>query len=201
MITITRENLHAALRAVLPFASQDETRMRLNGIRLEVTSGHLYLIATDGHTLANAQPQCKAQSDGWGFLTVAQAKGLALAIKPRAAERHLEVVITLGPESIAVEGISHGYPRTEEKDQFPPWRQVTPDRANAKDDAVAVFSLDPRYLERAGRAARDFCPSIIGYRISVPAESLDPVRLDLSHPERGDLVIVIMPRRDEEEGL
>lgn len=51
-ISIDAQVLHAAISAVYPCISRDESRMTLNALYFEFTNGLLTLTATDGHRLA-----------------------------------------------------------------------------------------------------------------------------------------------------
>lgn len=198
MITISRGNLYRTLRAVSAFMSEDPTRFHLNAVYLEADSGALHVVATDGHTLAAARPDCRVTGSPASALVRAEdVERLIKALKPAKATDHLEVVVTLGTEiTLSGPGAMNVAPVRALDERFPPWRQVTPDaNVSGTGKGTPLIGVDPRYLARAGLAAKHFGADGGGFRVSVPKGELDPIRLDISEPDTGSLCIIIMPMR------
>jgi hypothetical protein len=236
MITITREALYRSLRAVEEFQCQDPTRFHLAGVHVEARSsgprGELRLVATDGHTMAIAQPLCRVTADGTSTLPSATVAKLIRALRPAkwnaghefatavAASGHVTITGWTSAEwdaepgkaadkrreeIAAVRGVAlDPVKRTRDRDEFPPWRAVVPER-EAVDRSKKGAPPAPEYLcaawqyvERAGAAARRFGIEISaprGLLLRVPEDDLSPLRFDIAEPDTGDLTIVVMPMR------
>lgn len=222
MITLERETLHAALRAVLPFVSQDPTRTPLINVLFEQTSNGLTIAATDGVSCIEARPKCTVGGTHEGRKVVVAAErveALIAAVKPGKARlpgdlltlvigrpvdpTETPAVLVSGPELEA-----HAMPGVP-KVAFPPLDRVIPERVTDVDgadrDGVRLLGLWPALLARAGTAAGHFAASRTlttanynrsrEFQVTWPTDPLSPIRFDLSILDRGTLVIVLMPMR------
>lgn len=204
----------------------------------------LQFIATDGHTLgwaqveirystAFAREQAKEQlpdNSPVGVLKPEAVQTLIRALKHRKHDGEIPVTVTLSNGRMNVsdatglecsvafdaKGLSSFSAFDErEKNTFPRWQQVVPERRNRSyytnawrsrkgatdpSPAAGITMLNPRYLMRAGKAALDFLgpchrDGMEGMEISVGDTALDPCRIDVEHPDCGAFVVVIMPMR------
>jgi hypothetical protein len=225
VINIEREVLHAALRAVLPFVCQDDTRTPLLGVCFTQTSSGLVLSATDGHSCIEARPICTVSGtpDGRRVLIATElVEALVAAIKPgkmRGPGDLMTLVIgrPVDPSEtpavlVSGPGIAQGNAMpTVPKAVFPDLERVVPKRVDATQvddaerDGARLLGLSPMLLGRAGTAAGYFAAArklatdnynrSREFQITWPACPLSPVRLDLSIRDRGSLTIVLMPMR------
>lgn len=224
MITVERETLHAALRAVLPFVSQDEARPPLCNVLFEQTSNGLTIAATDGHSCIEARPHCTVSGTYEGrriVVSTERVEALLAAIKPGKARLTSDLltlvigrpvdpgetpaVLVTGPELPA-----HAMPGVP-KVVFPPLDRVIPERIDAREvdsadrDGARLLGLSPRLLGRVGTAAGYFAAARTlvdrnynesrELQVTWPACPLSPIRFDLAIRDRGTLVIVLMPMR------
>lgn len=186
------------LKALLPFAAQDETRFSLCGINIELRKGkHPLLISTDGRRLAVLKSEAEPwDSDATQFLL------------PRTL---LEMVFKLcgdmGALPFTVEGktitckflqrktemlVSLEYPQCEVA--FPKWRQVVPKKVEHAGNLRRV-SFNPGYMADYAKVATalrsdkhpglllyaedDFSPMVVRIQ-QIPAfyAVLMPMRID-----------------------
>jgi hypothetical protein len=195
MITITRQNLSCALRAALEWVCEDETRFHLCTVYLEVSGDHLHVVATNGHGLCDARPECKSTADASVLIPVDRVKDLLRWLKCKKAENNFEITLTIAEDKLHASGMHGVCEVVGMREQFPPFRQVIPERSN---NSCNVVGVSPDYLELAGRSGQLFYDdpgNSRGFEWSQPAEPLAPIRLDMSVPDRGDLTVVIMPMR------
>lgn len=224
MIVIERETLHAALRAVLPFVSEDETRPMLTAVCFAQVAGGLTISASDGHSCIEARPHCSVSGTSDGRrITVAteRVEALVAAIKPGKGRLpgdlmtlvigrpvdpgETPAVLVSGPELDA-----HAMPGLP-KVVFPDLSRVTPERVDAREvdsvkrDGARLLGLSPALFGRVGTAAAHFAASrtlaVANHnrsrelQITWPACPLSPIRFDLAIRDRGTLTIVLMPMR------
>lgn len=223
MITVEREALHAALRAVLPFVCQDDTRTPLLGVCFEQTPTGLVLSASDGLSCIEARPTCTVSGTPEGrrvLIPTEIAEALVAAIKPgkeRGAGDELPLIISRpgdpGGASLHVSGpgLVAQTIAAVPKAVFPDLERVVPQRVDARQvdsaerDGARLLGLSPALLGRAGTSAGYFAAArkmatdnynrSSEFQITWPASPLAPVRLDLAIRDRGSLTIVLMPMR------
>lgn len=193
-------HLRAALRAVLPFVC-DEEGSPLCGVLLERDGQHWHVVATNGHVLARATLAWLGESSGRVesvFLPTASAKALASSLRGEKDPVRVEVrpdrfLVSRGLRGVAdVPATDRGFPRycavipAEGREASP---RVGLNAAWLA-DAAAAFKTFAAAAPRAPRS-KGFVTAV---RVSLGRE-LDPVRLDASVPDVGDLTVVIMPRK------
>jgi hypothetical protein len=200
MITITRQNLSCALRAALQFVCEDETRFHLCAVSLEVNDGALHVVATNGHTLCNVRPVAKCGEDTSFLLSTANVETLISWLKYKKTEAKQEMTLDWsrdGHSALTVSGVIGILNLTGVNEKFPPFRQVTPSKADPKGNGCGVVGTNPEYLGLASLAAKylldDARVNGLPFEWSMPPEPLDPIRLDYTVTDRSETTIIIMP--------
>ena len=208
-ITIETKTLEHTLAAVIPFASRDETRPMICGVLFRVADEQLHVVATDGHTLAEARP-CHRISIKPGtvqaLISVDDATELRTLLKTVDLA---EVTVDIEHDRVAIKNDRDALFVAEAIDkQYPAYETVVPPRMRSGvNDAVSTYALNPEYVERAVVACKRFVGgkvalrnACIGFgaasmRFSNPDEPLGGVRMDFEHASCGSLTMVIMPMR------
>jgi len=184
--------LHRTLKALLPFASRDDSRVHMCGINIQSgNDGFMRMTATDGISLADAQTLARFEGfEGECLLTYALCKKLIAATKGKSVH---EVTITLDGMSQSVQVGGDTISDIGADTRFPPVDTVVPPRDRTVDRQIV--GLSPALLERAGKAIRIFgTTNNIGALFNLAGE-LDPVRVDYCCPDTGLLCLVLMPMR------
>jgi DNA polymerase III sliding clamp (beta) subunit (PCNA family) len=198
------------LRALLPFASEDETRYNLCGILVEVDAAakRIRLVATDGFTLAVVE-RCPAGDDRPGAWDVFGAMGdrddTAFILSRGACERAIkcapkptksyrptvQVEVKIGTDGAAsCLALLSGQARITDAvvdGCYPDWRQVVPARADVA--STEPFAINVTFLARA-QALADLTTKGVGVRVQ-PNGALAPIRFDAGHGVYG----AVMPMR------
>ncbi len=209
---VTRGRLLAALKSVLPCTSGDITREHLQCVAVVAERvgdiPTLAFVSTDGHAMTIARVQVTearfSPQSQQILLRQADAKALVKILAHKKSESHLPVEVSISGNPQAIQFQVHGgtVARYVEPDcQYVPWRQVIPPaREKGEAQCATLVGINPAYLGRASEAAITFTQEfrrrngrMYGFEWSVPPTALDPLRLDLQHPEAGDLTCIIMP--------
>lgn len=215
MITVTRANLYAGLRAVLPFTSPDEYRGALQHIYLEIHANALHLVTTNGVSLAWAVIEGRNAGAERSFLLgYSAAEEMLKSLKPKRTEGHQELAVTIGSPldpkeqpAILISGLEIP-PYYAAPGKFPPFRQIVPDRQMGRETTgIGLLGMSPALLAAAGQAADNFAwtpgatsldkkeHAVRPFAITMPDSPIGPVRLDYAVPDRGALVVILMPMR------
>jgi hypothetical protein len=207
-VMIERAAFYAALKTVAMFQSTDELRERLSAVYFETINGQLHIVATDGHTLAWAQPIGKvAGPDASILLHSGHVKALLAALKPTRVNGCNELTVAIGG-SLKITGpdiaLERSMSSTLKASDFPPYQTVVPEQTSPDHhNAVNVYGISPLWLERAGKAAIAWMgrgalralSNDTGFTVTAPDEALSAMRLDMSTPDVGKLTLVLMPMR------
>jgi hypothetical protein len=191
-LTVSRRELHDAIRACELFAARDEYRTSLNGVFLAADRNDNFVaVACDGHTLckyASAlwRDDCEAESI---ILRLHDCKRLAALVKPAGRKDDSTVTVELVSEFLArVDGAELSGVR----EVFPPYAQVIP----AHTDEGASYWMQAQYLERVGKALRYLRTGNNETYPRVQGGGNEPIRFDCAVPTGGTATIVIMPCSD-----
>lgn len=216
-LTTTIEALHNALRAVVPFASKDETRFHLCRVAFRFNANEysgiptLDMVATNGHVLAQATIEIRDAIVGEaGTIYCLQADELdriRKSLKFRKSERDREVTVSFdatpkntGTLRIDVAGRLGLTANLQVATDFPRWENVITERGSKdrKSNRSEVVGLSGKYLALIGTAAVHFegphCSRESGIEVTT-GDALDPVRADVEATAIGRLTIVLMPMR------
>lgn len=171
------------IRAILPFASQDGTRLHMNGILVSERSSGL-LVATDGHTLIEVPVGCLDISGASARSTVTAPVFLRSAFLKACADaagaRGEVCVDRRGPEDIVAQAfpakpkkgpapvlppaiLASAFGDTIDPRSFPPWEQVVP-QVVPHGTKVERFTISPEYFGRLDAVRQACCasPSVSG---------------------------------------
>ena len=195
---ITRSNLYASLKAVLPFASCDQTRQHLMSVWFESDADKqaINIVATDGHTLAHAHVAAEIPDSDRGASVLFAACDLKRVMTTVKATRiqQSELVdlnlrsgrITIGSDAIYASIVDHN---------FPAWRALIDWCGSAEDTPVA---FNPKYLLRAARAALEFDYNKRDTGLVARFQGCDAGSLFTIDAGAGvgTLSMIVMPRRD-----
>jgi hypothetical protein len=126
-ISVPARMLRRRLTLVLPHCGEDDTLPALQGVRLEVQDGWLYLAATDRYTMAVA----RLPVPGAGEVPVPDQATLLPAETARALRRLLKgadgvAALSLGENRISADignGTTGRWP-ADDKAKFPEWRPM-----------------------------------------------------------------------------
>ncbi len=136
------------LRAVMAFASADETREHLNAVHFDAEAGAV--VATDGHTMI----RCNSMAKGKGAFTVPLA-ALQLAAKVMTRKAHVLRVSRFKDDCAAVEVFDTTNERSPKRvagwtpgtvDNFPPYDAVVGGLNH--ESAACKYGINPEYLAR-----------------------------------------------------
>jgi hypothetical protein len=194
---ITRANLYAALRAVLPFVSSDPTREMMNGVYVasDAAKQTAIFVATNGHVLTCARVAATVPDEERGAATFATlgVKQLIANVKPNRGE--YDQIVNLNVSGFVSFG-STSMALTLVDGLFPPYQTILDSCGSVKAEPV---SLGPRYLELAAKAAQDLNHNNRDFGMVVRHNgALYPVLLTFdAGADVGTLSIVIMPRREK----
>ena len=171
----------AEARALVAFASPDETRQHLNAILFDPSNGAA--VATDGHTLV-------------------RLKGLGCAVGPaflvdrdtlekasKLAKKDDEITVN---GAVSVDGTVMQYADLSEC-TFPPYEQVIPKLKEDREIAPAV-GINTDYLGRLSLVAKA-CGKVHPRVTCQVSGELDPILYTCEGPDSGDWTVVIMPVR------
>lgn len=196
-IELSAVSLELALRASLPFVSNDETRFHLASVALAVDGGRLAFVATNGHYLGRAIPA--------GVKMEGPDRVLCLIPASEASALHKRVKLAIkstAPCRLTIDGLQIGYRNGTDTyacraidSTFPAYQAVIP-ALRKSGDATVRLGFNPRYFVDAMKACAGFIGrSGEGVAIQIPASELDPVRFDAAIPKVGEMTVVVMPMR------
>jgi hypothetical protein len=206
--TISAVNLHTALSAVAPAASDDETRPHLNGVHVILTDAlAIHVEATDGHMLARYRLLTGDYSNDHSggergvIVPIDAVTALIKALRPFTGKRSVtaEVVLDLDARTATFPGGSVTWVQSKGL-QFPPADQVIPARLDLGDISCPLRGIAAHLLATAAQcvtAAMKPGGKQASMLFQTPDEPLDPIRIDTTDDR---LTVVIMPFRIEAVG-
>lgn len=159
--------------------------MHLQGVLLDGRT----MVATDGLTLVRVVFGARGEHLVAPVTIPTGACKQALKLISKSSQ-----FVTISRDSITVDGAS--VPYTSIDAAFPPYGSIIPDVGAYLNDVEAAIGMDPVYLQRIAKAAKDFsvrCAGRAPLRMSCGGP-LHPIRFD-RHCAEGDLTMVLMPVR------
>lgn len=203
-----------AIEKALLFASDDETRPHMHGVKLEATLGGLRCVATNGHILAvfvagDARPGGQAVWDA--VVPYAQIETLAKWLKAAARTNKradVPVEVVLSGREISFRGPAGGMSVTTFVDApFPPYQQVIPAHGEDDEQGVGPIGVAGKYLAIVGQATKGLTSDGLRMYRTVHKPSkfsspeskrggLEPIVFAFSSPSPMiDATMVVMPMR------
>jgi hypothetical protein len=204
-------------KALLAFASKDETRPNLCGIGLDATRGHAF--GTDGHTLAVAT-NC-GKHDHKAFVVPRAVMEQAVKIAKRGRILISWPTLATKLRLVSTDGMPTPWSDDDEDEDAPravnvtcggttfranitnatppPVEQVVPDRKDESGTSAGRIGANMDYLARLVLVQK--AAGVGGMVMQGGKGELDPIRFDVSNCRTGDLgdqtqwVAVIMPMR------
>jgi len=137
-----------ALKAVALMASKEQTRYYLNGVYIEFHTGHLIMIATDGHCLAAVRQTLDARLAAPPAGVIIPLDLIA-RIKPHKIESLAHAELSVTGARVTIDYLGDTFAANAIDGVFPAWRRVTP----ASVSGVAA-QFDPAFPARFAAAAR-----------------------------------------------
>jgi DNA polymerase-3 subunit beta len=191
---------------LMPFKAVQDIRYYLNGICVERAEKGVYLIATDGHTMAVAHDP-DGVLEGSDRITIHVSKELAAAAKKAKPIHDLaQKVLVVGQRlRIAVDFESHGPLESFVQPgdslvpgHFPDWRKVLPDFGKLQRGAFkGDEGVNAQYAARCAQALGTSKFTGMSLWQEGPSKPI-VVQLDAAR----DLIIILMPMRgDSDETL
>jgi DNA polymerase III sliding clamp (beta) subunit (PCNA family) len=191
--------LVAALRAVIPTISTDETRVHLNSLLLETVRNdtQLRLVATDGHRLVAVDVDASIDRGGSVMLPLSAVKRLVRDVTvPRKRGALVDVELCASPDARSLTvtqgplmGATHACADPGVY-KFPTYRDVIP---TAFAGHIARPSISARYLSEAADVFAELTDRSDAVQVSVGASELDPIVM--TSPAYDRAVVVVMPMR------
>lgn len=192
----------AHLARLVPFIAVHDIRYYLNGVCVEkAEKGGIYLIATDGHTMAVVY-DASGTIEGADSIIFRINAGLAPAAKAAASKLHrgikyrllvqgqrVKVACDFGSEGDAEYFVQAGRSLIEGK--FPNWRKVVPDFEKLKPGFGDA--MNAHYLARLSKLATDKRFSGITLWQASPEKAI-VARV----PRVPEMIVVFMPMRGED---
>ncbi len=192
-LEISLPTFRAALAALIPCVSTDETRPHLNSVLFDVKAGQLTIVSTDGHRLARWDDTTENTGSAFSFQVSLK---VAKELYRLAGDKGITVptvILNYHPEfkevAVNLGVVSARYPTVDQ--QFPPYEQIMPRETGE----MAQFNAG--YLCDAAKAFKDAWKAL-GNRneVGVYFESSGEYGPSLATSETlTQLRVVIMPMR------
>lgn len=194
-MTLTRFQINwNHVRAIAPFASTDECRHSLCGVKFEQRDDkHVVLCATDGRILGAYRTNITVQQSTTLPFALTMPSGLIARIKPSKQNPTVEILAELNDSKTLLtveteDGFRIGHRAIEAK--FPNWREVVP-RNPVVTQVNACFQA--AFIAKFDKARKLIVPEKSGLRLWQELnKSMNPIIVDIGDK---DFTGVMMPIR------